>query len=143
MARYRFRRDRDHSPISSLDELVRVSVSPMPSSMRGLLSDTPVLSEIEDRRFFHPEQDDAPALTISRSTVSRTNRLVDRLVTAPGGAVYRINSQTKARLGFDRPSDVATCVRRHQRREVLHALNKIRSGRGSKKRRSWRSDFQC
>lgn len=37
----------------------------------------------------------------------------------------------------------AICVRRSQRREVLHALDRVRRGRGGSKRRDWRSDIKC
>lgn len=35
------------------------------------------------------------------------------------------------------------CARRHQRREVLHALRRVKRGRGGQRRRTWKTDVRC
>lgn len=42
------------------------------------------------------------------------------------------------------PRRTSICVRRNERREVLHALNRTRKrGRGGQRNRTWRSDVKC
>lgn len=44
---------------------------------------------------------------------------------------------------FDRPLHVSVCIRRKQRREVLFAKKRTRSGRGGRRRRNKWSDVSC
>lgn len=80
------------------------------------------LQELEDRREFHPEADKRPA---------RAKRRADAALVVP----QKSTSFVPSAVGFSRPGGVALCVRRHARREVLHAKgiagSHVRPGRWS------------
>lgn len=48
-----------------------------------------------------------------------------------------------AQVRFADPAQVAICVRRKERREVLHALRYVRKGKGGSRRRNWASKIKC
>lgn len=96
------------------------------------------LSLIEDRRFFHPLVDVAPA----RSFRARP-RLVVHSPNVNRNAV-RNKFAVPSGIGFDVPRNVVICVRRKSRKEVLHALKFTGRGSGAgKKRRNYWSDVSC
>lgn len=92
------------------------------------------LQDIEDRRQFHPLEFFRPARTVyggpSSVTVKQPARKFSRML--PFG------------LSFEAPKKTVICVRRKQRKEVLHALKKVGRGRGGgRKRRNWYSSISC
>lgn len=102
------------------------------------------LTEVEDRRTWHPEAAFRPPLLFS-GNAARFDRLVDRrsspLQVRRG---LRVRSQTKAVRAFDDPGYVALCVRRKKRREVIFAKRK--AGKGSRRRhrrRNYFSEIRC
>lgn len=100
------------------------------------------LRAIEDRREFHPEGDFRPA----RGFVYPRHRLV---VSVPRQEPSRLADTytpvVPLGVSFKAPRQVAICVRRKQRREVLHAMGK--TGRGSRfnraPRRNVYSEVSC
>lgn len=100
------------------------------------------LRAIEDRREFHPEGDFRPA----RGFVYPRHRLV---VSVPRQEPSRLpdtfTPAVPVGVAFKAPRQVAICVRRKQRREVLHAVGK--TGRGSRfhraPRRNIYSEIRC
>ena len=58
------------------------------------------------------------------------------------GAVER-STRLPTSVRFEDASTVAICVRRKERREVLHAKRKIRKGGGSGRRHHWYSKIKC
>lgn len=91
----------------------------------------PVLSQ--DRRFFHPLGELDPPRAYPRSSA--------RIIVGGSGG----NSFISPRVAFAVPSGVGICVRRKQRREVLHATGSVGRGKrvSSFRRRSWFSDVDC
>lgn len=87
------------------------------------------LTLLDDRRTFHP----AGPLRPARSFFQRA-RIVARKPTHP---VYPGSG-----VRFQIPRDVAVCIRRKERREVLIAKRK-RRGRGVVGRRNWFSSVSC
>lgn len=83
------------------------------------------LTEVDDARTFSPE--------IARPARSILSRSATQLV-APRKA-QRVHGRTTVphAVGFARPREVVICVRRKERREVIHALRK--NGRGGKRAR--------
>lgn len=98
-----------------------------------------VLRTLEDRREFHPERARRPA----RGFFIPRHRLV--ILSDPVGDSMRDMSQSVPfSIGFERPKQVAVCIRRKQRREVIHALGKAGAGvRRRRPRRSEYSDVRC
>lgn len=110
--------------------------------------------EIEDRRTFHPSGPNRPARRktgaparlqlrdpINASQRNKAKRFWDRLLREGRRST---SLQTKAKIGFNEPERVLTCVRRQRRKEVMHALRKTKRGAGSKRRRyTWRSQLSC
>jgi len=91
--------------------------------------------QVDDRRFFDPAGPLRPAYSVYRA---------DRRLIAKSSTVGSPRNDTlSARVGFAVPERVAVCVRRQQRKEVIHALGK-QGGGGSRRRRrnSW-SDIDC
>lgn len=91
---------------------------------------------VEDRRTYHPERAFRPA----------------RLVTGQPVGPVRVSpqKQNKSRpflahgLSFEAPKRTMICVRRKERKEVLHALKKVGRGSGrGRKRRNWYSNIGC
>lgn len=101
-----------------------------------------LLSTYEDRRTFHPLGVYRPARSFSG--------LHHRLVLSPYKKAHKTLMKPRVFrtfgnvVSFHQPSKTLICVRRRQRREVLHAFN--RTGRGSGQRyprRSWYSSVRC
>lgn len=95
------------------------------------------LIEVEDRRRFHPLDFFQPARTFSGwpapINVNNTKKAAARpffKLATPG-------------LKFTQPRQVALCVRRKERREVIIATKKTRAGRGTPKRKNWFSKIGC
>lgn len=95
------------------------------------------LLDLEDHRRFTPHQD--TRLFSKRITGGAVSRHVTKA--PPKAAPAR--SALAAHMYHEVPNNVVVCVRRKRRREVLHALRQVRSGRGRSKRRNWRSDIRC
>lgn len=100
---------------------------------RRLLASLSPLTMLEDRRVFHPERDYRPARTFSR---------IDQRRLVPASLVTdRI--MRSGQLRFAVPDKVVVCVRRKQRREVLHALRRTGKGAGAPRHRNYQSDISC
>lgn len=102
------------------------------------------LSMFEDRRRFHP----AGPLRSPRTFSRRPYRLVlhDRkyaTVKSSPRNRFLFPSQTKAVIAFDAPRSVLVCVRRHRRKEVLHALGKAGRVGQRKPKRNFYSSVHC
>lgn len=131
MARSR-RTRRDTSAIANR----RLPRSQTPSvSPRRMQSD--FLRSVSDGRFFNPE----PSYVSQRSLSGLRHRLklyeprARRIVSSRHESSVQmrsVQSSVPTAIGFTAPKSMLVCVRRQQRREVMHALNK--SGRGGQKR---------
>lgn len=114
----------------SLTQLLHPTVKPSRS----------YLQEIEDRREFHPERADRSALSL----FGRPHRLaVHKVEHRPARPVLSKRSSPPHRIQFVDPRQVVVCVRRQQRKEVLHALGRTGRGARAPRRRTWRSDISC
>lgn len=139
MARRGNRRDRDDaSAISSSplrSKLLQQILEPVVRSTRSFLR------EIEDRREFSPElarparafRRFATKLEVGNANARKAHKF----------SPYTLND-VPHNVRFADPTRVAVCIRRHQRREVLHALKRVGSG-SSVKRGRWSefSDISC
>lgn len=130
MARSRSRYGTNVSPtarqqFSSLASLLSaLNVRPVPRPVS-------FLSQVEDRRRFDPSGffRRAQALSVLASSV-RLKR--------------RVPFNRRDVFKFAIPDHVAVCVRRKQRREVLHALKKTGAGaRAERRRRNYLSEVSC
>lgn len=105
-----------------------ISIASRPAAFNNIL-------QLEDRRLYEPV-DDYP-----RALFHRSARLV------VGDNVNRKRASralVPSRVKFNVPQEVALCVRRKQRREVLFA--KRRTGKGSRarrRRRTYWSNISC
>lgn len=135
----RSRRRRSLSPPAVISRPERDLLTRSLTSPSRLLRDmaaSSVLRMIEDRRQYHPLQFFRPARKISGHPVSPV-----RIRKAPPrkGEAFLAH-----RLNFAEPNRTLICVRRKQRKEVLHALKKVGRGRGrGAKRRNWYSNIGC
>lgn len=137
--RGRSRTGRDASDIAS---------SPTTNSLATLelLRSLRPLQLLEDRRQFHPEREARPArgffsprhrLTVSEGRQAATPQLRPRRKFSPD----TISPVVK----FGERHQVAVCVRRRVRKQVLHALRKTGGGKGRRRhpRRSFYSSISC
>lgn len=85
---------------------------------------------IEDRRRYHPLKEYAPP--------QATRRYAAGLVLRGAHAL-----QTKAPIGFRAPNQVMICVRRKQRKEIMHAKRHAGKGGMRKPKRNIWSDIKC
>lgn len=107
------------------------------------------LQQVEDRRTFHPDGKNRPALTKTGrpATVIAANR--PRPKAKSKAQVNRfgptVHSQTKGVITFEAPKETVVCIRRHRRKEVLFA--KKRTGKGGRRNRNpvrtWLSKISC
>lgn len=109
----------------------------------------PSLVQVEDRRRFHPENKNRPALlkTGLPAPVTVVNKARPKPKTRKQlaqvnrfGAVQP--SQTKAVVAFAAPRETVVCVRRQSRKEVLFAKGKGGGGKRPPKR-TWLSKISC
>lgn len=109
---------------------------------------TPVLSspmtEYEDRRAYHPEQDFRPATLVTGGTAKlrtkdRRSKKTDDWFTP----IQSLQNQTKAIIAFAESPATILCVRRATRRQVIHA--KRLNGRSGQRRprRNFFSNISC
>lgn len=98
----------------------------------------PPLQLLEDRRLFHPERAVRPALSFYRDA---GRVIVSKGVSSP----QRLRNDISSRIGFSVPKHVAVCIRRKERKEVIHAIGKAgRGGRvSSRRRRNYWSGVDC
>lgn len=92
--------------------------------------------EVSDRRRFHPEGVDRPAVMLSGSPVAR-------LVVGPDVKRGPRRGVLPWTLAFANPSRTMICVRRRERREVIHALGVAGSHGLRPPSRNWTSDIVC
>lgn len=134
------RRRRDTNATSnnlSLDDSLLDALSPL---MEAPLPD---LTEISDRRLWHPDPPARPSMMLDGRPSTRLV-LEDRTPTPRQRAAgYRQFSQTKAVLAFSDPDNTIVCVRRKSRREVLFAKRYRGRGRGRPRRMQWFSKVRC
>lgn len=133
-------RDTTVSIASDPLRVLAAPVSPTPLRTWNPYADLQTLSEVEDHRQWTPYPGEA---IYSPRGVRVKSRLRDS-----GVAHRRFGAQTKAIRVFSNPDPTRSaiiCVRRHARREVLHALKKLnrRGSGGGKPRRTWKSRIKC
>lgn len=93
------------------------------------------LQMLEDRRLFHPDGE----FRTPRSFFMRPRLVVRNANLKQARSKFSVPSA----IGFDVPKRVSICVRRKERREVLHAKKLTRKGsRGGKRRNFW-SNIHC
>lgn len=118
---------------NDMNSFLRVSVSPRHFvSLPDLYRAPVVLRELEDRRTFHPSRALRPAGSFMRD---------DRRIIAKSSAVNVLRDDISARVGFAVPTKVAVCVRRQQRKEVLHASRFFGKGAGGVSRNRRRNEW--
>lgn len=124
------RRNRDDNSIASEYSLVRLprSMVYVPGLDQYAYYNPPPLPVDEDLRRWDPEGLAAPIRSQRGYAKMRELYHATRFVGS---------------MGYSGRFNVMHCLRRKVRREVLHALKLKRSGRGSGKRRTWRSDIKC
>jgi len=143
MARRRKNRSRDTSRIAN--EVASDYVVVEPSNL---------LTEVEDRRSYHPLHEDRPAKAFRRAQ----HVLVDRVDAKRVGRRQAASSlfyekfakrigrvrprMVTSRVAFDDSKNVLICVRRKRRREVLHALKRAGRGNRSPRWNEW-SKVRC
>lgn len=103
---------------------------PRLSLMRPLMP----LTQVEDRRTYHPLGPARPARSLSGSP--------HRLIVPKARTYARISSRVPHMIGFANPSKILICVRRKIRREVILAKGKG-GGRHRRPRFSHYSSIKC
>lgn len=120
-----------------------LSQTPPLATMRARqISLFPDLTEIEDRRRWHPLGAHAPAAGLSkpRHRLKMSEPLPPNR--DPFGDTLRKRGSSPT-IAFSVPTPVAICVRRKQRKEVLHALKKTGKTGQKRPRRSYYSSISC
>lgn len=156
------RGSRDANVVSSR----RLRSPPSPRS-RPLVSQSSVRvlrqePSIDDGRVWHPSGSFRPAFTTDftpvkrvvvrdrpktlRSVGSTSKTVSTKAKKAHRAAVNRfgpvLHSQTKAIVAFEHPKRVLVCVKRKERKEVLHAKRKVGRGNRPPTRNRW-SNVTC
>lgn len=94
---------------------------------------------LEDRRQFHP---DGPFNSARGFTTTASTPTLREPYSVGGNTFRPYNSQTKATIAYKAPSDVAVCIRRKRRKEIMHAIGAA-GGKVRKPRRNYLSDQRC
>lgn len=101
------------------------------------------LNPIEDRRRYHPEGPARPAKTVTGNRVTPLKVKIAQPKKYGWKAVKASHAVPK-KIRFDVPKETLICIRREQRREVLHALKKIKGrGKGGSRKLNWFSEVSC
>lgn len=131
------RAERDNT--LSLGSLLRPSVPfrPLSPVSPDLFGER--LTEIEDRRTFHPLREFRPPAVLLGATRASLVPAVSPARKAKKEGGLRHRQAPPPTLAFRAPKEVLVCVRRHRRREVLHALKK--TGRGARARHRHRNPY--
>ncbi|WMC01501.1 hypothetical protein [Microvirus D_HF4_371] len=139
-------RNRDHNP-DPLDDLdIQTPVA------RQRLSPAPLARAVRQKSVVEDRRNWAPRLQAARDTLGRPARIVHasvarKLPKAVRGIVNPRRSVLKALESsvprFADARKAIICAKRKIRGEVLHALHRTKSGKGSRKRRNEWSDVQC
>lgn len=111
--------------------VTRARVNPSPSLFPSYFDS--YVKALEDRRTFYPDPLFRPAAALPRHAA----RIVAS--SSGGGNAFYPSS----RIAFAAPRGVAVCVRRKERREVLHALGKAGGRVSRRRRRTWTSEVDC
>lgn len=99
-----------------------------------------ILSDIEDRRTYHPDGPARPARSLDRPTHTLTLPVHPKNVNKSRAS----SSSLPTTVQFEAPRKVLVCIRRAQRKQVLFALNKTGKGAKAKRhRRSFYSSIRC
>lgn len=114
----------------SLDDSLLRELTPWPS-----LPVSP-LTEIEDRRQFHPDG-------FFRAWHEVDGRRGDQLQVKPSKMLRNAMQYMSSKVQFRNPDKTIVCVRRKSRREVLFAKRKAGGGSRRRPRRNWLSDVSC
>lgn len=100
------------------------------------------LSQVEDRRYFSPAPLGGQPYTPARTLFGPPARF--KVAQQPRRSVTPNYLRLSPRVAFQAPARAIICVRRNQRREVMHALGLAgRSGRTGRQRRSPYSHITC
>lgn len=99
---------------------------------------------VEDNRSFHPDGAhrsvrDIYGSPVSYQVFSPSPRRSQSRLSNPYLNYLRQQRQVPWQIQFVGSKKVLTCVRRQERKEVLHALRKTGRGRGSQRRPRWTS----
>lgn len=102
----------------------------------------PSLTEFEDRRRWYPSSYTEPARSFSapRSRLTVVSRVSHPRTVGRVDASRSLSSawsQTRATVAFAEPRRTVLCVRRNIRKEVLHALDRVRPGGSGRSRSHW------
>lgn len=146
MARRSKNRDRDNSQdfYDDLDQTLAARPAHTPPISHRPVSSVKNLNDL--RRW-------DPAPQVARDTVGRPARIVHKPVATKRLQTRAVGMASPARTNnfLAKPSSFrfadgklqSICVRREQRRQVLHALQKTKAGKGSPKLRTRWSDVRC
>lgn len=93
-----------------------------------------LLRQIEDRRTWHPAALTRPFLTTGLRSAARLT-----VKSSP----HALRNDISNRVGFAVPKKVVVCVRRKQRKEVLHAMGKAGGRVSRRRRRNDASNIDC
>lgn len=128
--------DRDTPVIARNPLLARPDINENSISARAIRAR--ILAETEDRR---------RRSTREQRPLQLSGKPTSRLLPSTGfvkkkSRIYR-TADVPVFLKFPTPKSVIICIRRKIRREVLHALRRVGSGGGKKRRRNEWSDIHC
>lgn len=102
------------------------------------------LPEIEDRRTYHPLRSFRPPAVLLGATRSALVPVGKKAENRAAPLRSHVSGAVPRSIAFDAPPHVLICVRRHRRREVLHALRKTGKGaRARLRRRNPFSEIRC
>lgn len=94
-----------------------------------------LLSDIEDRRTYHPDGPSRPARSLDRPTHTLVLPVHPKNVNKSRAGLSALPKTVQ----FQAPKKVLVCIRRNQRKQVLHALKL--TGKGSKARRHRKTEY--
>ena len=129
------KRSRSHHTVPN--RLVGRSPLVLPPSPRKVLirpSKPGLLGLIQDNRTWHPAGSFRPAVSIGGRSALR------HVVKSKPNA---LRNDISARIGYAVPDKVVKCIRRKQRKEVLHAKGVAGSRVSRRRRRDRWSDVDC
>lgn len=114
-------------------------LSPSPDPLHDDIRRDPLgsLIDVEDRRLFNPD----PVSEVYHTTLAQVADIQESVAPVRKGAP--LGHMPRGVMSFVKPERVMVCVRRQQRREVLHAFRRVGRGTGRRRRRNDASNIRC
>lgn len=117
--------------------------TPQPQVLHALGTLSTILRTPNNRTRSVPQRNKKPLSARKREAPRRSRKFHKKILSRRTRSEQARDGQLRKNLTVTIPRNVAVCVRRKERREVIFAKNKMRAGSGAKRHRNLNSNIWC